>query len=136
MPRSLFLTIAGVVGLVIGLLALLLPSVILTGKGVTLDAATPIWVREVGVGILALSVIVLLVRRHADTPTLRAVLWGNALVHGALLPIEIVAWRDGVITRLDGIVPNSILHVVFAAGFIFFARIRNVAHAAPPKSPA
>ena len=136
MSRRFFLTAAGAIGLVIGLLALLWPTVILTGKGVTLDVATPVWVREVGASILALSVILLLVRRHADTATLRAVLWGNALVHGALLPIEVVAWREGVITRLDGIVPNSMLHLVFAAGFVFFARGRNTTVDAPPNVAA
>jgi hypothetical protein len=57
---------------------------------------------------------------RSDTPALRAVLWGNAIVHGSLLPIEIVAWHAGVITRLGGIVPNSVLLVV-ASGFLFFA---------------
>jgi len=66
-------------------------------------------------------VMLLLVRDHPDSPTLRAILWSNAIVHAGLLPIEILAWRRGVISRLDGIVPNSALHVVFAASFAFFA---------------
>ncbi|MFO0738912.1 MAG: hypothetical protein U0270_23635 [Labilithrix sp.] len=40
------------------------------------------------------------------------------------MPIEIFAWHGGVITRLDGIVPNSILHVVVSVGFVFFATRR------------
>jgi hypothetical protein len=88
---------------------------------VTPDPAPSVWVREVGVLILALSAIVLLVRGQPDTPAMRAVLWGNAVVHGGLLPIEIVAWHGGVITRLDGIVPNSVLHALVAVGFVLFA---------------
>jgi hypothetical protein len=53
---------------------------------------------------------------------MRAVLWGNSIVHGGLLPIEIIAWHAGVITRLDGIVPNSVVHLLAAVGFVFFAR--------------
>lgn len=121
MPRSFFLTLVGAVGLAIGLLATFFPETVLAIKGVALNPVTGVWVREVGVSIVAVSVIVLLVRRSPDTPTLRAVLWGNALLHAGLLPIEIAAFHDGVITRVDGIVPNSILHVAFGIGFVLFA---------------
>lgn len=124
MPQRTFLTIVGAIGLVIGTVALLFPAVLLASKGVLPDPAPVVWMREVGALILGLSAIVLLVRRQPDTPSLRAILWGNALVHGGLLPIEIFAWHAGVITRLDGIVPNSILHVVVSAGFVFFATRR------------
>lgn len=40
---------------------------------------------------------------------------------GKQLSIEILAWHGGVITRLDGIVPNSILHVLLFVGFAFYA---------------
>jgi hypothetical protein len=122
MQRRIFLTVVGTLGLVIGLVALFFPAFLLAAKGVAPDPAPSVWVREVGVLILALSAIVLLVRGQPDTPSMRAVLWGNAIVHGGLLPIEIVAWHGGVITRLDGIVPNSVLHVLVAVGFVFFAR--------------
>jgi hypothetical protein len=122
MHRRTFLTIVGTLGLVIGLVALCFPSVLLAAKGVPPEPVPSVWMREVGVLIFALSVIALLVRGQPDTPTMRSLLWGNAVVHAGLLPIEIVAWHGGVITRLDGIAPNSILHVLLAVGFVFFAR--------------
>lgn len=122
MPRKTFLSIMGTLGLVVGVVAFLWPGAVLAGKGVPSDSGTCVWVREVGVLIVALSAIVLLVRNQPDTPAIRAVLWGNVIVHAGLLPIEIVAWLAGVITRLDGIVPNSFLHVLSAVGFAFFAR--------------
>lgn len=126
MQRKTFLTIVGAIGLVIGFIALFLPAVILTGKGVPPNPAPLVWVREVGVLILALSAIALLVRNDADSPTMRALLLGNAFVHAGLLPIEILAWQGGVITRFDGIAPNSVLHVVVASGMIFYAsRVRS-----------
>ena len=125
MHRRTFLTLVGTLGLVIGLVALFFPAVLLAGKGVPPEPAPSVWVREVGVLILALSAILLLIRGQPDTPAMRAVLWGNSIVHGGLLPIEIVAWHAGVITRLDGIVPNSVLHLLVAIGFVFFARRVN-----------
>jgi len=48
MTQTLFLTIAGAVGLLIGPLAYLRPGVVLAGKGVVADPAPAVWVREVG----------------------------------------------------------------------------------------
>lgn len=122
MKRSTFLGLVGGLGLVIGVIAMLAPSVMLAGKGVAPGGAAAVWMREVGVLISAFAVIGLLVRRDPDSSSMRALLWGNALLHVGLFPIEILAWHAGIITRLDGIVPNSIFHVVVASGFVFFAR--------------
>ena len=77
MHRRTFLTIVGLLGLVIGFVALAFPAVLLAGKGVPPAPAPSVWVREVGVLIIALSTIVLLVRGQPDTPAMRAVLWGT-----------------------------------------------------------
>jgi hypothetical protein len=121
-PRSLFLTFVGVVAIGIGGLALAFPRTLLEGKGVALpNEAAALWVREVGVLILALGVTLFLVRKHHDSPTLRAVLLGNAMVQLGLLPLELFAYRERVITLLSGIVPNSVLHVLLGTGFLLFA---------------
>ena len=124
--RSTFLTLASVVALAIGSLAVALPQVLLTGKGVLLpNLAAAVWVREVGVSIFAQGATMFLVRRHADSPTLRAFFCGNAIVQVGLLSVEVAAYRDGVIPHLSGILPNSVLHVVLASGFLAYAaRIR------------
>jgi len=120
--RSVFLTSGAVVALAIGTLALASPGTLLESKGVALpNAAAMLWVRQVGVLVFGVGLTLCLVRNHSDSPTLRAVLLGNAVVQLGLLPIEIVAVREGVITRVSGIVPNSVLHVVLAAGFLAFA---------------
>jgi hypothetical protein len=75
--------------------------------------------------MVALGVLMFLVRKHDDSPTLRAVLLGNAIVQLGLLPIEIRAYQQGVLGLASGILPNSVLHIVLAAGFVLFAmRIR------------
>jgi len=123
LPRSTFLSFAAAAALAVGSFAVALPHVLLAGKGVALpNDAAALWVREVGVTIFALGAILFLVRKHPESPTLRALLWGNALVQLGLLALELAAHRQGVIPRLSGILPNLVLHVVLAIGFVAYAR--------------
>jgi hypothetical protein len=121
----MFLTFSSGVAVAVGCFAVVLPQVLLESKGVALpNEAAAVWVRELGVAIFALGVTLFLVRKHAASPTLRAVLYGNALVQLGLLPIEITAHHERVLTRVAGIVPNSLLHVVLALGFLACASRR------------
>jgi hypothetical protein len=123
MQRKTFLTIAAVIGLTVGLFATLAPGALLAGKGIVEPAgATEVWVREVGVAIIAISATSFAVRSHGDSPTLRVLLLGNALFQAALFPIELVAYARGIITTVAGVAPNSVLHVLLATGFVYFAR--------------
>ena len=125
--RKTFITITALVGVAVGLFALLAPAALMASKGVAADPAAAVWVREVGVLILPLGVLAFLVRAEEDSRALRSVLVANALVHFGLFPIEIAAYRAGVITELSGIVPNSLLHVLLAAGFTYFAATMRLA---------
>jgi hypothetical protein len=114
----------------VGVFALFAPVALLASKGVSSTAAS-VWTREVGVLLVAIGVIVFSVRNHADSPTLQAVLNGNAIVQLGLLPIEVLAYREGTITQLSGIVPNSVLHLCLAAGFLYYAttmKLRSRSH--------
>lgn len=123
MQRKTFLTIAAVLGLIVGLFATLAPGALLTGKGIVEPSGTTeVWVREIGVAIIAISATSFGVRGHADSPTLRIVLLGNALFQCLLFPIELVAYARGIITTVAGVAPNSVLHVLLATGFAFYAR--------------
>ena len=48
-----------------------------------------------------------------NVTTLRAILIGNLVVQVGLFPIELIAYANGTITKVSGIVPNTTLHVVF-----------------------
>lgn len=120
MKQSLFLSIAAIIALAVGAFALFAPAALLASKGVS-SAAASVWTQEVGVLLIAVGVIVFSVRDHADSPTLQAVLNGNAIVQVGLLPIEVFAYREGTITQFAGIVPNSVLHFFLAAGFLYYA---------------
>jgi hypothetical protein len=121
MQRESFLIAIGAIGVIVGTIALVAPRVLLTGKGITSESAAEVWMRQTGALIVAASLVVLLVRDAPDSATLRAIFWGNAFLHAAMFPIEILAWRRGTITRLSGIVPNSILHLTACAGFVVYA---------------
>jgi hypothetical protein len=124
--RKLFVGFNAVVAVAVGLLALTAPATLLAGKGVTLpNDAAQVWVREVGVMILALGVTLWLVRSHASSPTLRALFAGAAVVHFGMLPIELMAHARGTIPALSSVVPNSILHACMAAGFAWLALERH-----------
>ena len=122
MKRSTFFAVAGFTACAVALVALFSPATLLESKGVAPTAATCLWLRELGVLLLALGFLNLVVRHHEDSQTLRAVLLGNALVHVGLFPLEILALLAGTITRVSGIVPNSILHLVLAGASFAYAR--------------
>ena len=124
--RYWFLTLASLVAVGVGGAALVAADAMLAAKGIADNAAAQVWVREVGALLLAVGFIVWRVRSHGDSATLRVLLFGNALLQLALLPIEVVAYAQGVIPALMGIVPNTVLHVVLAAGFVVHARAVRV----------
>jgi hypothetical protein len=130
MKRSTFLSIAASIALAVGAFALFAPAELLASKGISSTTAS-VWTREVGALLIAIGVIVFSVRNHADSPTLQAVLNGNAIVQLGLFPIEVLAYREGTITQLSGIVPNSVLHLCLAAGFLYYAttmKLRSRSH--------
>ena len=122
MKRKHFLTFASVVALVVGSVALIAPGVLLAIKGIVGNDAADVWMREVGVVLVSIGCIAWCIRDHPDSPTMRAFLWGNALLQLLLFPVEIPAYAQGTITNVSGIVPNSILHVLLGLGFFVHAR--------------
>ncbi len=117
MSRMLFLSFATLIALGVGTAATLFPAALLESKGVAPTAATCLWMREVGVMLLAMGVIFVRVRTQPDSPTVRALMAGNLLIQLGLLGVEVAGYAHGVITLLSGILPNAILHVVLALGF-------------------
>ena len=103
-------------------MALVFPQHLLMGKGVEPDAALVVWVREVGALILASGIATLLARTAENSLALKSLLVGNAVLHFGLLPIEIIAFSQSVITNLAGVLPNSLLHVGLGVGFVVYAR--------------
>jgi hypothetical protein len=91
------------------------------GWAVAPSEAGNLWAREVGVAILSIGVTTFLLKGEGDSPALQAFLVGNAILQIGLFPIEIIAYAKGVVTKISGIAPNSVLHLVLASGFVYFA---------------
>jgi hypothetical protein len=120
MKRSNFLLWAALVALAVGSFALLAPTTLLATKGIT-SAGANVWAQEVGVFLIATGVTAFLVRHHADSPTLKAILIGNVVVQIGLFVIEVWAFVAGTIPLLSGIIGNSIVHILLATGFGYYA---------------
>jgi hypothetical protein len=126
MTRKLFLTMCSVISFVIGVLALTFPSVLLEGKGVTPNQAINVWMSEVGVLIISFATMAFLIRGHADSPTLKIFFLSNIITQVGLFGVELAAYKNGVITKLSGVVPNLVLHVLLVIGFIYYLKkIKN-----------
>lgn len=120
MKQKTFLSIASAIALGVGSCAVLLPAEVLASKGTVPSAAASVWMREVGVLLVCIGAVAWLVRKHADSSTLRVLMLGNLLIQLGLLTTEVLAYADGVITKLSGVAPNSVLHVLLASGFAYF----------------
>ncbi len=121
MKRSTFLIIASMIALAVGAFALISPAIFLESKGITVGGAVNVWMREVGVLLISIGVVAFLVRNHEDSATLRALFIGNIIVQLGLLVIEPIAYSNGIITKLSGVVPNTLLNLCLAVGFAYYA---------------
>jgi hypothetical protein len=120
MSRYFFLTIASIIALSVGIFAIVFPATLLESKGVEPLAGTLIWTRETGLLLLTIGIIAFSIRKHETSETLKVFLFGNIVIQSGLFVIELLAYFNGVITKLSGIIPNLTLHVLLAIGFIHF----------------
>ena len=134
MKRNHFLTLVSFIALGIGLFALLQPALLLESKGIVLNAGANVWMQETGMALVAIGVIAFLLRGQPDSPALRAFFIGNTLLQVGLLWIELNALANGVITKFSGVAPNSVLHVLLASGFSYFAITMKTPDAAGERS--
>jgi hypothetical protein len=118
MTRTTLFTVTGLTALSIGALALIAPGVLIeTIKAAEPSASADVMARTAGVLLLSVGLLDLLVRRHAESPTMRAILLVNLALQLAILPIDPLAFAAGTFRRLGSFVPNTVLHLVLAAAF-------------------
>lgn len=131
MTRKTFLTIHALVALLVGAVALLAPGYLIAGvKQAQSNPAAEVMGRTVGVLIASMGVLAFSVRSHPDSATMRSVLWANLLLQLAILPIDPIAYMSGTFHSLGSFVPNTILHIALASGFVFYLRDMGRAPAA------
>lgn len=132
MNRSLFLILGAAVAAAIGLLALVAPHTLLTElKYAQSNPAAEVMARTIGVLLLSVALVNFLVRKHPDSPTLKAILIGDLFLQLAILPIDPWAFYNGTFNTLASFIPNTIIHILLASGFIYY-----LATMKPETSPA
>lgn len=123
MSRERFLRGTGLVALGVGGLALVAPEVLLAEvKHASYTDAGVVMARTVGVLLGSVGVLNLLVCEHEDSATMRSVLWANLVLQVSIAPIDVVAFAQGTFRTWGSFLPNTILHVVLAAGFVWHLR--------------
>ena len=120
MKRKTFLLIVSPIALIIGSSALFFPAMLLESNGVISSHETQVWMREVGVLLIAMSIILFLSHNQDDSRSLRAILIGNFVVQIGLFLVELLAFQNGIIKDISGIAPNGILHIILSVGFLYF----------------
>lgn len=120
MTRKTFLTISSLIAGAVGIFALIFPSVLQESKGTSPNTATYVWTSEVGLLLIAIGIVAFMVRGHQNSTTLKAFFVGNFIIQIGLFFIELVAYLNGVITKLSGVLPNLTLHILLAVGFVYY----------------
>ena len=121
MNRTIFLTTAGIIALIIGSLALIAPNFLITqAKLAEANAAAEVMARTVGVLLITVGILNILIRKHADSATLKSVLIANLILQLLIVPIDPIAFYNGTFHTLGSFVPNTIIHILLATGFAYY----------------
>ena len=120
MKRSLFFLITAILALLFGGLMFLSPPGAASAFGLEQSAATDVVFRILGGTLLALALLNFLVRNHADSETLAAVLWANVATHGLGLIADITAVVAGPL-KPSAIVLGVIVHLFVGIGSLIYA---------------
>ncbi len=121
MKRSTFLRVTSVIVLSIGGFAMIAPGDFIANvKYADPSETANVMMRTVGILLLTIGVLNFLVRNHADSPTLRAVLIANLFLQIGIMPIDPAAYAAGVYRTLGSFAPNTLLHIALACGFGFY----------------
>lgn len=122
MTRKTFLTIASIIAVTVGLAAISFPGILLESKGVNYNSATVIWMMEVGLLLMAIGIMAFLVRGQPDSQMLQAFFISNIVIQAGLFLIESIAFANGIVTKLSGVLPNLFIHILLATGFCYYLR--------------
>jgi len=123
MSRRVFLTLVSFVAVAVGSIAILAPHFLLVEvKRAVPNEAAEVMARTVSVLLVGVGALNFLVRDHGETASLRAVLIAELVIQIGLVPIDPLAYLQGVFATPAAFLPNTILHLLLAAGCVHFLR--------------
>ncbi len=120
MKRQTFLTIAAAVGALFAVYMIAAAGKMMEGMGVQLNDTTNIVLQAVCVMLFSIAVITFLARKDEGSIALRAIFIGSILMHIISIPIDWVAYQKGIFTKVSGLIPGTVIHIIFAIGFIYY----------------
>jgi hypothetical protein len=127
MKRSLFFWITAILALLFGGLMFITPPGAAQTFGLAESTAGDVVFRILGATLLGIALLNFLVRNHADSETLAAVLWTNVAVHGLGLIADISSVVAGRLT-VSSVAFGVIVHLFVGIGSLIYAtRMRPIA---------
>ena len=120
MKRQTFFIIAAIVGVLFGLVMIASPDKMMDGMGSQPNASTNVLLQVVSILLISIGLITFLARKDEGSVSLRAIIIGSILMHIALIPIDWIAYLQGTFTKMSGFLPGTIIHILFAIGFIYY----------------
>lgn len=119
MKRKHFLLLASLIAFAFSFMMLLAPSgmtaMIAGGSTPALDAV----MRLIGGNLLAVTIMDWMVRNHAWSSTLRAVLLCNVLLHLIAIALDLYGYLTNVFT-MQAIGFGLVVHLLMAGGFAYY----------------
>jgi|GEM_PF-520388 len=119
MKRSIFLLITAVLGTLFGLMMITMPDKAAEGFGVTATAELALSYQLFGSMILSFGVLNFIVRNHADSATLKAVLIFNVSVHLLTMIFDLYGGYSEIF-EFTKIIPNQIIHLFIGIGSLMY----------------
>jgi hypothetical protein len=122
MKRQTFLTIAAAVSVLFAAFMIASPAKMMEGMGSQPNATTNVVLQAMSIILLSIGIITFLARKDAGSIALQAIIIGSIVMHIVLLPIDWVAYQQGTFTQASGIIPGTVIHIIFAIGFIYYLK--------------
>ena len=123
MKRNHFLIISALIAWLFGLMMIFVPD-----KALDTGSATNLAMQMFGVALFSIGIINFFSRNDPGSKALKAVMFGNIILHLAGEAFDIYDYSAGFI-QLSNILASGIIHILLLAGFMYyFVKI--------PKNPA
>jgi hypothetical protein len=122
MKRQTFLTIAAVVGALPAVLMITAPAKMMERMGSQPSDTTNVLLQIIGVMMFPVAVLLFLARKDEGSIALRAIIIGSIIMDVGSIPIDWIAYQRGIFTHISSLIPSTIIHIIFAVGFIYYLK--------------
>jgi hypothetical protein len=136
MKRKHFLLISGLVAWIFSVGMMLMPSGFTSG--ISTVPPTPevnAWAQFLGTNLFAIGFINIFASRSPWSGAVRAILWGNIILHLLAVAADANAYMNNII-NLQGIMQSTIVHLVFIIGFFYYTFVKSTHDMNPAKQTA